>query len=104
MKVGSVFGDVVVLETRQEYLKPLDEWHICNVHLESKKETSQQNDMTILSQILGWPRKKDFQMKSHTKLNWPRKNGPSTYFPRAASILSRAATNDETYISHYEQI
>ena len=35
-------------------------------------------------------------MQCDTKLNWPRKNGPSLNLDRAASSLSRAATDEET--------
>jgi hypothetical protein len=33
LKVRSALGDIVVLDTRKEYLKPFDEWRIRNVHL-----------------------------------------------------------------------
>ena len=32
LKVGSALGDIVVLYTRKEYLKPFNKWNIRNVH------------------------------------------------------------------------
>ena len=32
------------------------------------------------------------RVQPHTRMKWPRRNGPSLYFPWASSILSRAAT------------
>jgi hypothetical protein len=95
VKVGSALADIIILDTMIEYLKPFDEWNICNVHLQRKKNITTKphvnhNSFDNPFSNMGTHKEKEW----HTKLNWPRKNGPSLNFPKAASILSTAAANE----------
>ena len=48
LNVRSVLGDIIVFDTRKEYLKPFDKWHICNVH--QTELAKEERSITELSQ------------------------------------------------------
>jgi hypothetical protein len=76
VKVGSALGDIIVLDTRIEYLKPFDERNICNVHLREKEQASQQIHMPtttiliILSQTWAPPSERAAYQTELSKEEW----------------------------------
>ena len=85
-------GGIVVLYVGEEYLESINKWCICDVHLFPVPSDVSSLNCQILADI------RDTECKI-TRLNWPRKKGPSSNFERETSILSRAASDDQQCIT-----
>lgn len=91
LKVGPAFGDVIVPKMRIVYLNPFQNCNIRYIRLKGNRALLLERVKILTTFQVG-------NAVSYTKLNWPRKNGPSSNFDSSASSLSRAATDDETYM------
>jgi hypothetical protein len=80
-------ANVILLNGSKKYLKSIDEWCMCNVHL------SQSEIQLVLISYTG-RRISNITVFRFSTLILPRKKGPSSNFERKLSILSRASTGD----------